>query len=1080
MRKYKRKSKLFLLVLLVLGISVGFALLSSTLNINGIAGIKKNTWDVHWNENSIVETEGSVEATTPAAVTDNEKKNISFDVELELPGDYYEFTADAKNYGTVDAIIDGIEIKFYDSNDEELEELPEYLKYSFTYGDGSEIQEKEQLPANSSMTYKFKIEFDSEATSLPDDPEPIKTVIDIPVGQVVPDDSSTYKITFNPNGGTVNPTTKNVTQGDAIGELPIPTKTGSQFLGWYTELVDGTKITSSTKPSGTTTYYAHWTEDYTIFDTGQNVNVAFKTLVGDTLDSTSPYNTNDTLITSIERSTTPPESGITTVNVAVEGETPIIAWYTSDVYPYYKIYWYTEADEVFLNEDASYMFNNFKGLTILDMSFNSINTTNMSYLFGGLSTNRLNLDNLDTSNTTNMTAMFASCEMLNLDVLDLSNFDTSKVTNMTAMFQGTNVTSINLSSFNTSNVTSMISMFQGCKVETLDLRNFDVSNVTNFSLFLAGTSKVKSINISGWKFNENITSLSSFFGMGLSSLASVNLKNVDASHVTNMSGMFTGATALLTINFKGFDSSSVTNMSSMFSGCSSLKTLDLSSFDVSHVTNFGGMFQGTTSLNKLNVSNWNFASVTSLASLFSWVPAETIVLENVNTSNITNMYNMFVGCSNLKELDLTDFDTSKVENMSQMFASASSLTTISVSDSFVVDQVTNSDAMFGSCNSLVGGNGTTYDSNYIDKTRAHYDYGETNPGYFNARMTDSVKVTFNANGGELSQPTRIRLERGSTIGTLREPLREGYEFLGWYTGLTDGTQIDSTYVVTNDVVIYAHWLPGDNEVYDLGELVYFDPVTTNKCDSTTFNLDNVVNGTSTCYKWRVMEIADHSGKRNIKLQMDHNLINKLAWSTTSNWPEYGPDTSLTALETATNNWVRVNPITYNYELPNITDSGHGNGYSGYGYYNLDCNNGECYTQALTVQGDPIKKVTDNLRARMITGEEVIDIINYVNPTSGSLSWAPEQGVNNHPSMGNDLLWMVENTEGPTPDIPDHATSNKYGANNWGYWTLTFSTVHSGSAWYIDYQKIFSIYPSSSDYMGIRPLINIEKNKITRD
>ena len=148
MRKYKRKSKLFLLVLLVLGISVGFALLSSTLNITGLAGIKKNTWDVHWNENSNVETEGSVEATTPAAVIDNEKKNISFNVELELPGDYYEFTADAKNYGTVDAIIDGIEIKFYDSNDEEIENLPGYLKYSFTYGDGSEIQEKEQLPVN--------------------------------------------------------------------------------------------------------------------------------------------------------------------------------------------------------------------------------------------------------------------------------------------------------------------------------------------------------------------------------------------------------------------------------------------------------------------------------------------------------------------------------------------------------------------------------------------------------------------------------------------------------------------------------------------------------------------------------------------------------------------------------------------------------------------------------------------------------------------------------------------------------------------------------------------------------------------
>jgi hypothetical protein len=76
--------------------------------------------------------------------------------------------------------------------------------------------------------------------------------------------------------------------------------------------------------------------------------------------------------------------------------------------------------------------------------------------------------------------------------------------------------------------------------------------------------------------------------------------------------------------------------------------------------------------------------------------------------------------------------------------------------------------------------------------------------------------------------------------------------------------------------------------------------------------------------------------------------------------------------------------------------------------------------------------------------------------------------------------MVENTEGPTPDIPDHATSNKYGENNWGYWTLTASTAHTGSAWYSDYQNIFTIYPTRSNYIGIRPLINIEKSKITRD
>ena len=82
MRKNKKNKKL-LLILIILGITVGFALLSTTLNIIGTAGINKNTWDIHWNEESIVETQGSVTAINPASVTDTEKKNISFEVELE-------------------------------------------------------------------------------------------------------------------------------------------------------------------------------------------------------------------------------------------------------------------------------------------------------------------------------------------------------------------------------------------------------------------------------------------------------------------------------------------------------------------------------------------------------------------------------------------------------------------------------------------------------------------------------------------------------------------------------------------------------------------------------------------------------------------------------------------------------------------------------------------------------------------------------------------------------------------------------------------------------------------------------------
>ena len=71
--KNKKQRKIFLYLLVILGITVGFALLSTTLYINGTAGIKANTWDIHWDQESIQVTENSVVAETPT-VTEMVKK----------------------------------------------------------------------------------------------------------------------------------------------------------------------------------------------------------------------------------------------------------------------------------------------------------------------------------------------------------------------------------------------------------------------------------------------------------------------------------------------------------------------------------------------------------------------------------------------------------------------------------------------------------------------------------------------------------------------------------------------------------------------------------------------------------------------------------------------------------------------------------------------------------------------------------------------------------------------------------------------------------------------------------------------
>ena len=71
---------------------------------------------------------------------------------------------------------------------------------------------------------------------------------------------NSYILKFNANNGSVSETSRSVTYGSAVGELPIPIRTGYTFNGWYTAISGGTKYESTTVVSFTTetTLYASW------------------------------------------------------------------------------------------------------------------------------------------------------------------------------------------------------------------------------------------------------------------------------------------------------------------------------------------------------------------------------------------------------------------------------------------------------------------------------------------------------------------------------------------------------------------------------------------------------------------------------------------------------------------------------------------------------------------------------------------------------------------------------------------------------------------------------------------------------
>ena len=74
-------------------------------------------------------------------------------------------------------------------------------------------------------------------------------------------------------------------------------------------------------------------------------------------------------------------------------------------------------------------------------------------------------------------------------------------------------------------------------------------------------------------------------------------------------------------------------------------------------------------------------------------------IENLYTNECTSMSYMFYNCSNLTNLDVSNFDTSKVRGMSYMFYLCKSLTNLDLSN-FDISKVTDMDSMFYNCSSL--------------------------------------------------------------------------------------------------------------------------------------------------------------------------------------------------------------------------------------------------------------------------------------------------------------------------------------------------------------------------------------------
>jgi len=81
---------------------------------------------------------------------------------------------------------------------------------------------------------------------------------------VLNDGVTPYTITFDANGGTVSPVTEIMYGNGKLGSLPIPTRDGYVFKGWFTTSSGSTQVTTTTVFTGNTTVYAQWVTAYSV------------------------------------------------------------------------------------------------------------------------------------------------------------------------------------------------------------------------------------------------------------------------------------------------------------------------------------------------------------------------------------------------------------------------------------------------------------------------------------------------------------------------------------------------------------------------------------------------------------------------------------------------------------------------------------------------------------------------------------------------------------------------------------------------------------------------------------------------
>ena len=411
----------------------------------------------------------------------------------------------------------------------------------------------------------------------------------------------------------------------------------------------------------------------------------------------------------------------------------------------------------------SYMFSNCSSLMSLDLSgWDTSSVVAMQSMFYNCNKlTSLDLSGWDTSNVTNISSIFQNCWSLT-SLEGIGEWDTSSVTSMSNMFQNCEeLTSLDLSGWDTSKVTNMANVFRDCKkLTSLDLSGWVTSSLTSMYNMFSNCSKLTSIEGIGEWDTSNVTNMSYMF-YNCSDLSSLEgIGEWDTSKVANMYYMFSGCSNLTSLDLSGWDTSAVKSMSYTFQGCNGLTSLNIEMWPLNDITQtaISSLPAGNGINNKIQASSYftiptgwiliynnpyDIAIYTSNASgvlpTFNTEYTGYSVEETNNgdgtyttyirtndldamptryrfnskssllsveklkvTSEVTDMQNMFNGCTKLTSIEgIGEWDTSSVRNMRSMFYGCTKLTSIEGIGEWDTSEVKDMANMFRDCRGLM-------------------------------------------------------------------------------------------------------------------------------------------------------------------------------------------------------------------------------------------------------------------------------------------------------------------------------------------------------------------------------------------